>query len=337
MSGGKSQMQQTAVCYHAQLPLFLRQLAQTPPVQRLRQVGMSCGCEYTQFPPFVHSTPYLRYEHSLGVALIVWHFTGDRAQAAAGLLHDAATPAFAHVVDFLLGDHLRQEATEAGTHDVLAASAPLLSVLGRWGLPLSAVENYHQYPIADNALPRLSADRLEYTLGNLLHYGFCGAEELQGWYDDIVQAENEQGVPELAFSTPELGYRFAQAALRCSRVYVSDEDRFAMQKLAQLLRRALDMGVLAKSDLYQTEPQVIARLQTDARLAADWKTFTGYSALKKAAQRPFVGDWLQIPAKKRYIDPLLTNGKRVSQQFPQAAAEQARFLQQDLSVWLSAE
>ena len=205
MSGGKSQMQQTAVCYHAQLPLFLQQLAQTPPVQRLRQVGMSCGCEYTQFPPFVHSTPYSRYEHSLGVALIVWHFTGNRAQAAAGLLHDAATPTFAHVVDFLLGDHLRQEATEAGTHDVLAASAPLLSVLGRWGLPLSAVENYHQYPIADNALPRLSADRLEYTLGNLLHYGFCGAEELQGWYDDIVQAENEQGVPELAFPRRSLG------------------------------------------------------------------------------------------------------------------------------------
>ena len=142
MSGGKSQMQQTAVCYHAQLPLFLQQLAQTPPVQRLRQVGMSCGCEYTQFPPFVHSTPYSRYEHSLGVALIVWHFTGNRAQAAAGLLHDAATPTFAHVVDFLLGDHLRQEATEAGTHDVLAASAPRLVCVGSalndmWSSPQS--------------------------------------------------------------------------------------------------------------------------------------------------------------------------------------------------------
>ena len=99
--------------YHPEIPEFLCRLAETPPMARLRQVGMNCGCEYTSFPRFAGWVPYSRFDHSVGVGLIVWHFTGDLRQSAAGLLHDAATPAFAHVVDFLHGDHLHQESTEA--------------------------------------------------------------------------------------------------------------------------------------------------------------------------------------------------------------------------------
>ena len=80
--------------YHPEIPEFLRRLAETPPMARLRQVGMNCGCEYTAFPQFSGWAPYSRFDHSLGVALIVWHFTGDVRQSAAGLLHDAAPPAF---------------------------------------------------------------------------------------------------------------------------------------------------------------------------------------------------------------------------------------------------
>jgi HD superfamily phosphohydrolase len=101
--------------YHPRIPPVLRHLAATPPVARLRQVGMNCGCEYTDFPRFRRLAPYSRFRHSVGVGLIVWHFTGDAAQAAAGLLHDVSTPVFAHVVDFLNGDHLTQTSTERGT------------------------------------------------------------------------------------------------------------------------------------------------------------------------------------------------------------------------------
>ncbi|MFR5131592.1 MAG: hypothetical protein ACLTDP_02610 [Terrisporobacter sp.] len=47
----------------------------------------------------------------MGVALIIWHFTKDIKQSIAGLLHDISSPAFAHVIDFLNGDHENQEST----------------------------------------------------------------------------------------------------------------------------------------------------------------------------------------------------------------------------------
>ena len=158
--------------YFSPIPAFLRRLAETPPMERLKGIGMNCGCEYTAFPRFQGLQVYSRFDHSLGVALLVWRCTGSEAQAAAGLLHDVATPVFAHVVDFLRGDHLTQEATEDGTREMIDASPALQAALHAQGLSTQDVCDYHRYPIADNDSPRLSADRLEYTLGNSINYGF---------------------------------------------------------------------------------------------------------------------------------------------------------------------
>ena len=99
---------------YSELPQQLLTMAETPAMQRLKHVGMHCGCEYTAYPIYRKATaPYSRYTHSLGTAAIVWHFMRDLKQAVAAMLHDIATPAFAHVVDFLNGDHLRQESTES--------------------------------------------------------------------------------------------------------------------------------------------------------------------------------------------------------------------------------
>lgn len=89
-------------------------------MKRLKDIGMNCGLEYTRYPIYRHLTkPYFRYEHSVGTALIVWHFTQDRAQTIAALLHDISTPVFAHVIDFLNEDHLTQESTEGPTRRVM--------------------------------------------------------------------------------------------------------------------------------------------------------------------------------------------------------------------------
>ena len=226
--------------YHPRIPPVLRHLSATPPMARLRQVGMNCGCEYTDFPRFRYLAPYSRFRHSVGVGLIVWHFTHDAAQAAAGLLHDISTPVFAHVVDFLRGDHLTQTATEHGTAALIAASPEICRVLAAHGLTLEQVCDYHRYPVADNDAPRLSADRLEYTLGNAVNYGFLSMNRARALYRDLTVIPNEDGAPELAFRTRSAASAFTAAALNCARVYVADEDRFAMEALARLLRRALD-------------------------------------------------------------------------------------------------
>lgn len=295
--------------YHPDMPDFIRRIAAAPPMLRLQDVGMNCGCEYTRFPLFASLGSYSRFQHSVGAGLIVWHFTGDVCQSVAALLHDIATPVFAHVVDFLHGDHLHQEYTEHSTLDLIAGSPELVAELRTLGLNPADVSDYHRFPIADNDTPRLSSDRLEYTLGNILNFGFADSRLVCDLYEDLCVGQNEEGAPEIMFCHCELARSFAQLALRCSKVYVSDEDRYAMQMLAELLRDAIAAGLLAEEDLMRTEPEVIARLEDNPLYRTRWQYFRSYCRVKTGETHP---EARVVPAKKRHINPYVRGVGRVT-------------------------
>ena len=273
---------------------------------------MNCGCEYTAFPRFAGIGRYSRLEHSLGAALIVWRFTRSEAQAAAALLHDAATPVFAHVVDFLRGDYLEQTATESGTARLIRADAALGAALCALGLRTGDVEDYHRYPVADNDAPRLSADRLDYTCGNAVNFGLASREELAEIFADLRVGKNEFEETELVFRDKEKAARFAFLALACSKIYVCDEDRYAMQRLSELLRAALEAGVIEEGDLASTETAVIGKLLSDPACAAGWRAFRAMSRTARAERPDERGPWRKIFAKHRRIDPFAEGLGRVS-------------------------
>ena len=295
--------------YTASLSPELAAMAETPAIRRLQRVGMHCGCEYTAYPIYRDAVaPYSRHTHSLGTAAIVWHFTHDLKQAAAGLLHDIATPAFAHVVDFLNGDHLRQESTEDHTRAMIASSPELMALLTKSGLTLDDVDDYHRYPIADNDSPRLSADRLEYTLGNARLVFHCPEAELKRIFDDLLVGKNEEGVDELYFAHTETADAFTQLSLRQSEWFVSDDDRFSMQYLADLLREARQRNVLTVDDLYLDEPHVIGLLLSDPVIAARWRDYRRITGTQSGAEKSEGTYAVKVAAKKRSIDPLVQTG-----------------------------
>lgn len=318
--------------YYPSTPSFINDLAGTPAMQRLKGVGMNCGCEYTSFPLFDGLRNYSRYSHSVGCALIVWRFTHDVRQTIAALLHDIATPTFAHVIDFLNNDHLKQESTEHGTTEIIASSAEIMEKLKELGLTLDDVADYHRYPIADNDSPKLSADRLEYTLTNMVNYRVAPYEDVQRWFEDLTVSANDEGEEELMFNNPEAAEQFSLAALRTSAIYIADEDRFAMQTLAELLKKHIKRGILDTSDLYQTEERVIALLGSDAAAAADWNRFRQLHRICRGCQHP---EAKIIVAKKRHINPSVAGKGRVTECSAPFAEALQRFLDTplDIPVW----
>lgn len=323
--------------YHNSIPDFLLELSETPPMQRLRDVGMNCGCEYTGFPIFRRCKPYCRYEHSLGVALAIWHFTGSPAQAVSGLFHDIAAPAFAHTVDFMNGDYLTQESTEEGTERIIRDSPEVMALLKKYDLCVEEISDYHRYPIADNDTPRLSADRLEYTLANAVNYGFAAVDEIRTLYQNLMVGENEEHQPELTFCSAECGLRFAALALKNSHIYTADEARYSMQRLAEVLRLAVDRGVLTPSELYRTETEVIQTLLSDEETAAAWKQFRSTKKLLRAEMLPDTGHWVRVDTKKRYINPLIAGRGRASAVSEEFGDQLAAYQKESFSQWLKAE
>lgn len=322
--------------FHREAPAFLDEFARVPEMQRLRQVGMNCGCEYTDFPLFRSLRPYSRFRHSVSTARIVWDFTEDPVQTLATLFHDIATPTFAHSVDFLYGDHLQQESTEGETEQIIRGSKEIGELLKKYGVPVDKVVDYHRYPIADNDSPRLSADRLEYTLGNLENFGFCTKDTLQAFYDGLRTGQNEDGEEELVFSDLDLARGFGLAALRCSCVYVSPEDRYAMQMLSELLARAIRQNIISERSLYTTEPELICKLQGDTEMSRCWQRFRSYREMVWDETIAPEAERRVIPAKKRYIDPLVAGRGRLSLLEPSFEEKLGAFLSEDQTSWLCA-
>ena len=315
--------------YHDEIPAFIDRACQAPEMQRLRKVGMDCGCEYTALSLWKDVTPYKRYEHSLGVALIVWHFTQSEKQALAGLFHDISTPAFAHVIDFMNNDHVSQESTEEGTREIISNSEVIRKLLNEMGLTVDDVCDYHKYPIADNDSPLLSADRLEYTLSNLVRYQDYRKEEVQIMYDNLTVGINEYGEEELMFKDREIAELFVHGTLKNSRLYVSDMDRYAMEILARILRDKISEGVISYDDLYLDEDIVIDKI----RDSEQWQRFTNMNKVERSDIRK--GEqWLKIEAKKRYIDPLVMGQGRISRLSESARKDLNSFINQSFDYYL---
>ena len=310
--------------YSGTTPQFIPEIAQTPAMLRLDDIGMNCGCEYTSFPLFASLQKYSRYKHSIGVALIVWHFTNDIRQSTAGLLHDISSPAFAHVIDFMHGDYMTQESTENGTLSAIENSTEIQQCLKKYGMKTSEVADYHIYPIADNDTPRLSADRLEYTLGNIVNYKLASIEKAKSLYDNLTVGTNEESKPEIMFEDKGVALEFAELSLKCSRIYVSDEDRYSMQRLAELLKECILRGIISENDLYKGETPVIKKLMRNVFSAAEWKKFRSLSAIVHTADN---ADSRIIYAKKRHINPFVKGQGRVGDIFP----EYGRLLSEYLS------
>ena len=320
--------------YENEIPMHLAEVANVPSLQRLKDIGMSCGCEYTSFARFKNCPSYSRYDHSMGVALIIWHFTNDVQQSIAGLLHDIATPTFSHVVDFLHKDYLKQEYTELNTREMILADKKLLLILKRYGLSVNDVEDYHRFPIADNASPQLSADRLEYTLGNLIHYGIRDLQTVKRYFQNIIVAKNEMGIPEIMFESVDLAEAFAKDALSCAKVYTSDEDRFAMQKLADVLRNAIKDGVITEKNLYETETSIINKFQANTEYKSKWNEYCSYNRVISSKYEQAGNKWILVNAKKRHIDPYVIGKGRISYLSKEFKKELDSYIKEDFQYWI---
>ncbi|MGM9941002.1 MAG: hypothetical protein ACI32N_03285 [Bulleidia sp.] len=123
--------------------------------------------------------------------------------------------------------------------DQIIADDPIIRAqLNHDGIPLSEVSDFHIYPVCDNPTPHLCIDRLEYTCGNLIGYGFGTRQDVNDILDDIVVSDNENGTQELCFRHRSTAGMFPLYALRCGTIYSSFMDRYAMERLSIILNQA---------------------------------------------------------------------------------------------------
>ena len=323
-------------------PDWLLDYINTPAMRRIDEINLSCGTCYSKiYNPLYW---YSNLDHSVGVALIVWHFTQDKTQTLAALFHDIATPVFKHCIDFMNGDSEKQESTEERTEQIIQDSREINQLLLRDGIEIDKVCNYHDYPIADNDMPRLSADRLEYTFSSgLSFFRIWELEDIGRFYNDLAVLKNEDGIEELGFTTPKLCEEYMNRALKLWPEFVSDADRTVMQFLADVVKSAILRGFLTVDDLYViSEEEVIRRIreETDDYISLGFSQFANAETVY-SSNRLVCGKYCtSVKGKKRYINPLVVDGedcKRIRQYSASVDTSLKNFIDQEQSRYTGFE
>lgn len=297
----------------SEFPAWLLKYIAAPEFQRLRGVSMDCGMSFTGIHAgcAYHSV----FVHSIGVALLLWRFTHDRVQTLAGLLHDISSPAFKHCIDYLNGDAETQESIESRTSETIRNARTIMRQLKRDGIMAGEISEYRLFPLADNDVPGLAADRLEYTMSlGYFTYEAWTLEQIKRFSNNITILTNENNIAEFGFRDLSVAKEFTLGNLKFSAVYHSAEDRAAMQLVADILKSMILRNYLTMDDLYNMSEREVV----------DWILSCGDRNLSEAfrnlqrATSAYGSNTIKrdrycasVKSKVRYIDPLVAGDTEV--------------------------
>jgi HD superfamily phosphohydrolase len=267
-----------------------------PTFQRLRGIRQA-GPSAFAFP-FKTVT---RYEHSLGVYLLLRALGADLREQVAGLLHDISHTAFSHAVDFVFASE-EQNHHEQLKHaflerdDIVAGLRPL-------GFSPRDFFEDSMYPLLERPLPWLCADRVDYFFRDGLACSAITAEEVDRFRAHLTVIDRTIVITDLGVARAMVG----KYALMNRDWWSGPTEAYIYNEFADALREGFRLGVLHEDDLLCDDAWVLSRLQAAPSTLIDEKL--GH-ILRFDPGR--VADYVpRIMPKTRWLDPPVVVGTKV--------------------------
>jgi uncharacterized protein len=240
--------------------------------------------------------PTSRFEHSIGVMILVSRLGASLEEQIAALLHDVSHTAFSHVVDYVFDGHDSQSYHEEQKGGWIARS-DLPDVLGRFGYNWQDFLHEERFRLLEQPAPALCADRLDYCLRDCRDLGIATDAEVQWTLSHLVVAGELIIMDDLA------------AARWLADTYIAADDaswanfrEVGLYELtAQAIRTAFRLGVFAEDDLWGTDATAWARLNasSDGELQAQLKLVSKDTRFVWDEAAPT----FRVSTKLRTIDP----------------------------------
>ena len=289
------------------IPSFLTKYLTCPSLLRLKHIGYFCGMDYASKDIYQFKEYISRYDHSLTVALLTYKLTKNKIMTLAGLFHDIATPCFSHVIDYMNGDYLSQESTEAYTEHILKADTYLKQCLAQDHIAIDDITQFKKYPIVDNERPKLCADRLD----GIILTGSCWTKNLTNSditniIDDITIYQNEINQDEIGFKSLFIANQVLSVSEIINVYCHSKEDNYMMFLLAKITKYAIHKKYITYDELYIYDEQKLFTILK----SIDDDELKSYLNIFENIKKTAIPNLENPKIKIRNINPLI-QGKRI--------------------------
>ena len=226
------------------------ELINCPTLQRLKEIDQA-GYFEVYFPKTGHS----RFEHSLGVYLLLRSYNAPLEEQIAGLIHDVSHSAFSHCIDYVLDSGSEEKHNhQDNIFDSYVKKTEIPEILKKYNFDLEYILNDKNFPLEEKDLPDLCADRIDYSLRAAII--FKEIEDGKYFLDNLETKENNW-----IFKNFEAAESFAKLFLKINSNYISGLPSAAMfLTVGKYLRYAISKKYISEKDLYTTDKEVLIKI-----------------------------------------------------------------------------
>lgn len=275
------------------------ELLKSPSLLRLKDIS-----QYGIPDRYYHLKNYSRYEHSVGVMLLLRKLGATLEEQVAGLIHDVSHFAFSHVADWVFSEGNKgNEDLQNTLMDEFVRDSKIASTLTKYGFSVDRLLNEENYSLLEKRIPDLCADRVDYAL-----------REFKYWLNPRIVKKCLEGLinynGEIVFNDQELAFLFASKFLEFqTKHWGGFESVIRYHLFSEALKLALRERIIKKKDFYKEEPFILAKLENHKNR----KIEDILSLLRKKDLKDYKRTSEKRVFKKfRYVDPkVIINGELV--------------------------
>jgi len=229
----------------------LAELIASKPMQRLKGIHQG-GASYL----INENWNITRFEHSIGVMLLIKKLGGSVEEQIAGLLHDVSHTAFSHVVDAVL-NYQYEDYHEILFHDVIQKSE-IPSILRKYHYDEKMIVDISNWSLLEQPAPALCADRVDYTLRDMYTYGFITIEEVETFLQNLQVTQGKMSLKSIKSAE-----WFVQTYYKEVIGFFMDPlNIYAYDVLTQALKLSLEQHILSQQDFLKTDDELMALIQS---------------------------------------------------------------------------
>jgi hypothetical protein len=296
-------------------PIVLELLA-SPTLKRLKgidQFGYLPG--YPSVPPGgFPGGPVSRFEHSVGVFLLLRKYGASFEEQISGLLHDVSHTVFSHSTDYALrdGESAAKQDHQDNVFETFVKNSDLLKIFSKYGLDVDYILDENNFPLKEKKLPDLCADRIDYFLRDGTDIGIVEKDMAENFLQHLFVENNIW-----FFDNFEIAKKYVDAfSLLNKKYYCAFGDAKMFASVGDCVKYALEKGYIVKSDLFTTDDVVLGKIKNYSNQDKKLELLLERMDNKIGATNNPDNFDRRVFCKSRAVDPFFKDGeklKRVSE------------------------
>ncbi len=239
-------------------PVLLEIIA-SPEFQRLKHIS-SAG--YYPAWSVLKREQFNRYHHSLGVFLLLRRFNAPLEEQIAGLIHDVSHSAFSHTIDYIKAEteSEKNQDFQDSIHNSYIKNSSIDAILKKHGFDVDYILDDTHFPLKENTLPDICADRIDYCLRQAFDLNIITLTEKDFILNSLCVHNGS-----FVLNNPDAAVLFADLFYQMNdQQWCGLPTAVMFTVSAQLFKRAIQLGIVAFDDFYQFgDKEIIQKIEAD--------------------------------------------------------------------------